>query len=313
MPNLTFLQARSILKSAKLAFKKEFKHKVSIVGLSKEEWPGDDPLQPGMLIVRLENEENFDQIPSEFTFTSKKGLTYQIAVKRVLSDQGELQNLAYSGGSIWNLARFIKGGDPGTCGCVVRSRFDNRRFFLTCFHVARYHPSIDKINRPQSDEDKYYLSFENDKLAKIYEGYMGMSMDAAIAEIVKEDMSDEIDQIGIPSEIMTPQPEDRDFLRVKFKGRNSYSATEAIFHDDDDEVVLKTAFLKKRTFKSIYSIRSIDSTRTNPKTVSSNGDSGSLVVDSETNKGIGIVFGGDSRLTYVIPLHKIFQSFKLRF
>lgn len=231
----------------------------------------------------------------------------------------------------------------GTFGAVVRDATTNKRLILSNNHVlansndARKGDSVlqpgpaDGGYAPQdriADLERYIpIHFEgggdDDTICSIAKGAAGVAnliskilgsksrlmpirieqapneVDAAVAKPISESViKDEILDIGLVSGVREPELD----LKVKKSGRTTsvtegkittLSATVKVGYGGGKEALFENQFLTNK--------------------MSSPGDSGSLLLEAETNRAVGLLYAGSEEITVYSPIMRVMELLDIKF
>lgn len=177
--------------------------------------------------------------------------------------------------------------EMGTIGAVVElENYENEFFLLSNWHVLMGENG--RIDDEILDENKK-------KLGKLFWGIHNKYYDLALAKVTNEKVYEkikEITHIDSPSQIKIDGNIKKFGNKTDLNSSNIYSkfAYVKIGYDSDKEPY----YFKNQIITDFMSLK---------------GDSGSLVLDEDSNKSIGVIFAGDSKrisiANYLYPLLNI--------
>ena len=221
----------------------------------------------------------------------------------------------------------IDSTEVGSIG-VVAYRDDkegNRTYFvLSCFHVlcpaelSRNWTEVSKNNRHGKSEVVCPSLFDDRKgtnkniIADIDKGMLTSYVDAAIAKLRKEDAILALKDLKKPVEIYELTPEDENNLTVHMRGRVTTPSSKKeksgkVKHISSNPTILYKVsnLFTPKTLKRLIQTEKI----------SDYGDSGGPVYTKDGNKDgklIGIIVGGSTEYSYVIPIKHIMNRLDVR-
>ena len=193
----------------------------------------------------------------------------------------------------------------GSFSCLVRhSYIPEKKYLLTCYHVVNGDKLLD--GRPNN---KTILNYKNEIISGNYTGYLNIHQDSALVEIDDERVLfyKSIKNIRYPKGIKEVSKGDIYTKKVFINGYSTPEASGIITHNQWHETFPYGN--SKQKIENLILISHVDDNG-NLSAISTKGDSGALVLDSDYN-AIGIVVAGDSRHTYAIKITTIFTELGL--
>jgi hypothetical protein len=208
----------------------------------------------------------------------------------------------------WSIQNMTLKNGIGTFGCVVKSVDSADTFLLSCMHVlcSDYNYSnVDSMDRTIEDTSS------GNQIGILWQGLRNNFIDAAIAQLMAP-----MDNANIGNPTGECIINDNSQLNsiVKLTGYDVATKT----------ALTKTGVIANFGFTAtlgyddgndwpLYDIISITNKVNGVNTsLTTPGYSGALVINSKDNSPIGIVVGGDSQFTYVIPIDIIFKTFNVK-
>ena len=193
----------------------------------------------------------------------------------------------------------------GSLGCILVRKETRSKHILSCWHVLK-----GDLNYSVSDDAPFIIDRESgNMLAERWSGGIRDQFDYGLAicqpEAIYQDNSFLKSKLNIP----VNQPIDFRFvsqsdvdkqIRIKFYDGLRDKVTEGLLFTDSAEVDINYID-KPRTIRDVLILTNEDE-----KTISTEGNSGSLVFDS-SNKAIAMIIGGDLNYTYAVRLSHIFR------
>lgn len=193
----------------------------------------------------------------------------------------------------------------GSLGCILRRKETGSKHLLSCWHVLK-----GDFNYSDSDNEPIILDHESEEeLADRWAGGIRDQFDYGLAicrpNIAYNDNSFLKAKLAIPAEtkldfrFVTKKDVDNQ-IQVKYYDNLNDNVVNGLIYTNSPEVDINYID-KTRTIKDILIL-----TDENEKTISKEGNSGSIVFDSN-NKAIAMIIGGDLNYSYAVRLSHIFS------
>lgn len=203
----------------------------------------------------------------------------------------------------------------GTIGLMVYKNNENTPYLLSCYHVlcSNEMKSGDAIYVKDKSKDATIISpsktdSKNDQtyaIAEVSEGILNHQMDVALAKISEQNLLQNVfyNYNGRVNGITHISSGDIRKRKVYLFGRSSGKSSGVIKDNYQGLVYLKGYPEKALKGGELWNL--IVTSK-----ISEKGDSGAAVVDAN-NRVIGILVGGNSKSSYVIPISTIINKFNI--
>jgi len=254
----------------------------------------------------------------QISYITNYGYAFHFPIFILLPGKVETANEIFSpataGGGLLNTAT---PQNIGTFGCIVRDvkNGSNEYFLLTCYHCVRVRDkhSWDGIKEESVDREvKYVKNFVDKKpfvVGKIKSGYRNGRMDIAMVKPLSNDIISDYQwssSLTVPKGHRTVTVEDiRKKTRIWFSGARSGNCegyiinigyTEPVNYPGDEEPhVLRNLIVFSKTSAKPF------------KKPCNKGDSGTVILDAQTNEALGMIVACDDQFGYAIPIHDILE------
>lgn len=242
-------------------------------------------------------------IEPTYVYVLSDGTPQSVTVKTLIVND-EIQAHSIDLGS--EIYEMRSSGKKGTLGCIVKplDSNDSRRYILTCCHNVVHPASNAEFVQP--GQLKVGTSdLESNPIGTIYKAVRNHEIDAALIEIDPlkfNTIMNSIPEIDEPKNVR-PLTDSDIGLAVNLYGANTG------YHEGKVTSITANAKIKYST--DSFEILNMIAVENNGVSVSDKGDSGCAVVDSN-NAVVGLIVGGDSYTSYIIPIEKMLTKFKVQ-
>jgi hypothetical protein len=192
-----------------------------------------------------------------------------------------------------------KPGSFGTLGCFMKGITGNKKYFITCNHVLTSDTFLNEFIKGEIVATKQ-KGIKTD-IGKWHFGKMNDQIDLAVCEYLTDQNSTIKKETFIYEELDT-EPAILISSSIKVYGKNHSTYSGFVVNPKID---FQIKYENKNIVLKNMILVSASKSANNYKTLTEGGDSGALVVTEDSNSIIGIVVGGDSKFTCVIPFNRI--------
>lgn len=193
----------------------------------------------------------------------------------------------------------FKAGTFGTLGCILKGSTANKRYFATCNHVLT-DDKFENVFHPTDIVTTKSNGISTD-IAKWFFGKMDEQIDLAVCEILPQQIpiiiNDDLhyDEADLdPAKLLSSE------IEIFGKGRSLHTGF-AVNPKINFQIKYANQLVLLKDMILLSKSRSVN----NYKTLTQKGDSGAIVFLKESHSIIGIVVGGDSQFTCVLPFKRI--------
>jgi hypothetical protein len=267
-----------------------------------------DTLKNGNSAVTLYvKDDNTDTLPKELSATLKNGSVINVPTE-IIAGSGEAK--PHIGQATDELSDSNSPNYFGSACCIVESTTNpNFRGIITSGHVFTYGDFINYGGVVSQTQSRNGL-LNGNPVTKLFFQQMLSDQDLAITEVT--------DKANLPTDYMSfskgfYQVSQTDFHtaspNVTIASRQN-NIRDAYILDFNVSFEIKY-FNTPRYVRNIILIGSTND-RATSSSVSSGGDSGSCVYHKETGKLIGMLLGGNTKFSFVLPLEETLNSFNFK-
>lgn len=187
----------------------------------------------------------------------------------------------------------------GTVGCNLKNQNGITKYFITCNHVLNGDNFYDTFQK--GDIIQIKKSGIKSDIGKWHFGKMNEQLDLAVCEYLSNPATT-ISKEAFVYEGLDKDPAMMLSMAVKVNGKNR-----AIYHGYIVNPVIdfEIKYANKNVILKNVILVSASLAPINYKSLTEGGDSGALVLTESGDSIIGIVVGGDSKFTCIIPFNKI--------
>ncbi|MGO4289850.1 hypothetical protein [Chitinophaga sp. RAB17] len=264
----------------------------------------------GCLEVHFTEDADTSQVADHYNVTLSSGLVVPIPVNKIITGHAIAQAGIFGGGMLLGNNKKVNG--IGTAGCVVKKKGNNELHILSCYHVFSGLTDL-KLDSTNADVNKiFYRDGSNElPLGELTEGERTQTIDAAIARIRTTDHAFNNGAIFNPKQIRKVTSDDvvAD-TQVRIYGGMSGNEVYGLVHNDSwpQKLVYKDHPEGWELKDLLVLTKRVGA---NYKSLTIEGDSGSLVIDRVSNEVLGMVVGGDKCFTYAIKMTEIEKRLKI--
>jgi hypothetical protein len=238
------------------------------------------------------------KIPSLLKYKEPDGKIMQIKTRVITNFDNAKPHIA-RGHFIANVnSRLV----PGTACCILEGSEPDKQYLLTCNHVMTG-GNFDNPGNIGAKAVRFISGNTFDDVGIWKFGKMDDKVDAAIIDI---ENTERIETNDINPYIYTVSENDCSQTEIEFKGAFSKTKRAFIIHihqpfdvDYDNKTI---------TMSDLITL-SEDLNHFNFSSPTQKGDSGSLVYHANTRQPIGMVVGGNSQFSFVVPFQTILDAF----
>ena len=257
------------------------------------------------LVVTLENDKIKKYIENKYGNTEALENGFSIQVKYALDEEIRV-HAVMSGSEIGNEGLAL---GTGTLGCYMQKKGSDDLYFISCWHVVK-----DNTNWDLSPISRNVITGSDGKLlGVIEEGFLShndhVGVDIGICRFVDIGNAQGNTEFVVTKQHREVTPFDSVFnTDVQLYGKVCRLKKGKIFHDKINAIV-QYPDGKSYLLNDVFSITSLDPQTGKKRSLTSGGDSGSIVMD-EDGTPLGMIFGGNSNFSYAFKFTNIFNADK---
>ena len=247
--------------------------------------------------------EEISHIPSTLPFILPNGHVQNIPIRIRVSTSAKTQAIVHQPATNESLLR-----NKGTIGLMVRKRndLDKKCYYLSCYHVLKSYQH--DYSRFVANQQEQIIDPEKNGafVGKLVEGLRTPLVDAAICTI--ENNVSKIPVIKATSTRLLKEKSDYHKVRFQFWGATSKKTYCYVRSLNYSLSLLYPISATENEFFSLNNLIIVNNA--DGFSPSKEGDSGAIITD-ERNCVVGMLVGGDSLQSYVIPINTILDSMDL--
>jgi len=244
-----------------------------------------------------------NHLPRTLPFIMPNGLVHNIPVTIRVSGVGKAQALVNQVATNKTLI-----SNRGTIGLIVRKRNDpeKKRYYLSCYHVLKsYQHDYSQFSANQHEQIVDPTNHEA-VIGTLVEGIRTPEVDVAICTI--ENNVSEMPDVTATSIRLLKEKNDYHKVRFQFWGATS-KKTDCYVRSLNYKLSLSYPISStKNEYFSLNNLIIVNNAA--GLTPSKPGDSGAILTDEE-NRVVGMLVGGDSEQSYIIPITTVLDSMSL--
>lgn len=254
----------------------------------------------------------------QITYITNYGYAFQFPIfvlsPGVVETANQILSVATAGGGLLNAAT---PHNIGTFGCIVKDIKNGGKdyFLLTCYHCVRVRDkhSWDGLTDNSLDREVKYVKNMIDQkpfvVGAIQSGYRNGRMDIAMIKPLSNDIISDYQwssTLTVPKGHRAVKVEDiQKKTRVWFSGARSGNCEGYIINIGYTEPVKYPGDAEPHTLRNLIVF---SKTSAKPfKKPCEKGDSGTIILDAQTNEALGMIVACDNQFGYAIPIHDILE------